>query len=96
MHAQVRPSGWFLTNYVALLCAEVDQPSVKECLGFWFFLLLLNYVVSSLGKKTANQWLEIISVLNYTLLIKEVDIQVSHRKSDVSYMNQQQNIFSLF
>lgn len=49
-----------------------------------------------LGKKTANQWLKIISVLNYTRLIKEVGIQVSQRKSDVSYVTQQQNVFSLF
>jgi len=52
--------------------------------------------LSSVGKKTANQWLKIIIVLNYTLLIKEVGIQVSHRNSDVSYMDQQQNVFSHF
>ena len=96
MYAQVRPSGWSLMNYVALLWVEVDKPSIVECLGFWFFLSLLNYGVSSLGKRTGNQWLKILSVLNYTLLIEEVGIQVSHRKSDVSYMNQQQNVSSLF
>jgi hypothetical protein len=79
MYARVQPSDWFL-NYVALLWVEVDQPSVMECLGFWFFLSLLNYGVSSLGKKTANQWLNIINVLNYTLLIKEVGMQIGHRK----------------
>jgi hypothetical protein len=96
MYAQVRPSGWSLMNYVALLWVEVDQLSIMECLGFWFFLSLLNCGVSYLRKKTANQCLKIISVLNYTLLIKEIGIQVSHRKCDVSYMNQQQNVFSLY
>jgi len=67
-----------------------------ECLGFLVLSIIIKLWNEILGKKTASQWLKIISVLNYTLLIKEVGIQVHHRKCDVSYVNQQQHFFSLF